>query len=86
MVNLEGQLLFCNNEPILMPNGCGSVYPLLNSFLSKHPKLKYVHLLGCENLMGLPLDPDVLGLEADVICKTIETQLQVDDKLYFHNG
>lgn len=51
--------------------------------MKEYPNMKYIHLLGCDNLMALPLDPDVLGMEADVICKTVETQLYTDDRLFY---
>jgi len=48
-----------------------SIY--LKYYNRKYPNLKSIHLLGCDNLSGLPLDPEMVGMEADIICKVVET-------------
>ncbi|KAM3140420.1 hypothetical protein pb186bvf_007580 [Paramecium bursaria] len=74
------------DEPVLTPNGTGYVFPLLIQFMRKHPNLKYIHVLGCENLLALPLDPYLLEQDADIICKAVDSHLYCDDKIYYQDG
>lgn len=48
--------------------------------------MKYIQLLGCENLNALPMDPMAISIDADVVCKYADTQLYCDDKSYYVNG
>lgn len=64
-LQMEEAMLFLNY------NHSYSIY--LKYYNRKYPNLKSIQLLGCDNLSGLPLDPEMLGMEADIICKVVET-------------
>ncbi|CAK65940.1 unnamed protein product (macronuclear) [Paramecium tetraurelia] len=90
VINKHGQVMFESNLPVQAPNGAGSIFLQLSTFQKKFPSMQYIHLLGFDNLAGLPLDPIVLNLmnqtQTDVICKVIETNSTQDDRLFYQNG
>ncbi|CAD8155208.1 unnamed protein product [Paramecium octaurelia] len=90
VIDQKGQVVFeQENQPIMTPEGTGSIFIQLNSFINKFPNMEYLHFLGLDNLVGLPLDPQMLNLickqKADVLCKVIETNSILDDRIFYSN-
>ncbi|CAD8067657.1 unnamed protein product [Paramecium sonneborni] len=90
IINKHGHIMFEANQPVLAPNGAGSIFLQLQTFQKKFPNMQYIQLLGFDNLVGLPLDPIMLNLikqnQTDVICKVIETNSTQDDRIFYQNG
>ncbi|CAD8059786.1 unnamed protein product [Paramecium primaurelia] len=90
VVDIKGQVVFeYENQVIMTPEGTGTIFIQLNSFINKFPNMEYIHFFGLDNLVGLPLDPIMLNLickqKADALCKVIETNQILDDRLFYQN-
>ncbi|CAK75573.1 unnamed protein product (macronuclear) [Paramecium tetraurelia] len=90
VIDQKGQVVFeQENQAIMTPEGTGSIFLQLNSFINKFPNMEYLHFLGLDNLVGLPLDPQMLNLickqKADALCKVIETNSILDDRIFYSN-
>ncbi|CAD8066914.1 unnamed protein product [Paramecium sonneborni] len=91
VIDDKGQVVFeQESEAIMTPEGTGTILLQLNSFINKFPNMEYIHFLGLDNLVGLPLDPKMLNLickqKADALCKVIETNSILDDRLFYQNS
>ncbi|CAD8056992.1 unnamed protein product [Paramecium primaurelia] len=90
VIDCKGQVVFeQETQAIMTPEGTGTIFLQINSFINKFPNMEYIHFLGLDNLVGLPLDPQMLNLiskqKADVLCKVIETNSILDDRIFYSN-
>ncbi|KRX09136.1 hypothetical protein PPERSA_08852 [Pseudocohnilembus persalinus] len=92
VLDLQGQILMKKQyEAQLSPNGPADFFPALLSFgiLKKmlKQKIKYLHIVGVENILLKPLDPLLLGYaklqDKDFICKVVDRSPNDNDAQFF---